>query len=160
MINTKTTFQVRTFIYSSRYCRRHFIYHTFKPVNDEQKTTFTQCLSILLDPAVDVTIDCAMHHGTLQFIHGTRKVISNSLVIDLIHGGILGRSCKKHSIVSRDHSGCGIRQWETTLHSNIVSHWLNPYPARSLVTIFTWLLRRRSPTRCYCRLPMWCICFR
>ena len=32
-----------------------------------------------------------------------------------------------------DHSECGISQWETTLQRNVVSHWLSPYPERSLV---------------------------
>ena len=27
-----------------------------------------------------------------------------------------------------DHSGYGLNQWETTLHCNVVSHWLSPYP--------------------------------
>ena len=26
------------------------------------------------------------------------------------------------------HSGFGLSQWETMLHSNVVSHWLSPYP--------------------------------
>ena len=29
---------------------------------------------------------------------------------------------------SWDHSGHVLIQWETTLHCNVVSHWLNPYP--------------------------------
>ena len=28
----------------------------------------------------------------------------------------------------RDHSGHGLSQWETTLHCNVVSHWLSQYP--------------------------------
>ena len=31
-----------------------------------------------------------------------------------------------------DHSGYGLSQWETTLHYNVVSHWLSPYPEWSL----------------------------
>ena len=27
----------------------------------------------------------------------------------------------------REHSGYGFSQWETTLHCNVVYHWLNPY---------------------------------
>ena len=27
-----------------------------------------------------------------------------------------------------DHSGYGLSQWETTLHCNVVSLWLSPYP--------------------------------
>ena len=42
---------------------------------------------------------------------------------------------------SREHSGCGFSQGETTLYHNVFSHWLNPYPEWSL-----WrhpLIRRR-----------------
>ena len=28
----------------------------------------------------------------------------------------------------RDHSGCGLSQWEMALHGNIISYWLSPYP--------------------------------
>ena len=34
---------------------------------------------------------------------------------------------------SRDNSGYGLSQWGTTLHSNVVSHWLSPYPEWSLL---------------------------
>ena len=34
-----------------------------------------------------------------------------------------------------DHSGYVVSQWETTLHCNVVSHWLNPYQEWSLVTV-------------------------
>ena len=30
----------------------------------------------------------------------------------------------------------GLSQWETTLQSNVVSHWLNPYPTWSLLYIY------------------------
>ena len=33
---------------------------------------------------------------------------------------------------TRDHSGYGFSQWETTLQCNVVSHCLNPYPEWSL----------------------------
>ena len=32
----------------------------------------------------------------------------------------------------RDPSGYGLSQWETTLHCNVVSHWLSPYSELSL----------------------------
>ena len=31
-------------------------------------------------------------------------------------------------INSMEHSGYGLGQWETTVHCNVVSHWLSPYP--------------------------------
>ena len=31
-----------------------------------------------------------------------------------------------------DHYGYGLGQWKTTLQCNVVSHWLSPYPERSL----------------------------
>ena len=34
----------------------------------------------------------------------------------------------------RDHSGHGLSQWETTLHCNVVSLWLSPYPEWSVPT--------------------------
>ena len=37
------------------------------------------------------------------------------------------------STISRDHSGYGLNQWNTTLECNIVSHWLNPHPEWSLI---------------------------
>ena len=39
---------------------------------------------------------------------------------------------KQVIIIYRDHSGYGFSQWVTTLHFNVVSHWLSPYPERSL----------------------------
>ena len=36
-----------------------------------------------------------------------------------------------NSYTCMDHSGYGISQWETTLHWNIVSHWLSPYPEKA-----------------------------
>ena len=38
-----------------------------------------------------------------------------------------------NSRVNRNHSWYGLSQWEMTLRSNIVSHWLSPYPEWSLV---------------------------
>ena len=32
----------------------------------------------------------------------------------------------------RNHSGYGLSQWETTLHCNVISHWLSSYPQWSL----------------------------
>ena len=34
---------------------------------------------------------------------------------------------------SRNHSGYEFRQWKATLHCDVVSHWLSPYPIRSLL---------------------------
>ena len=31
-----------------------------------------------------------------------------------------------------DHSGYGLSKWETTLHCNVVSHWLSPHPEWSI----------------------------
>ena len=36
--------------------------------------------------------------------------------------------CWYAEMVSRDHSGYGLSQWETLLQCNIISHWLSPYP--------------------------------
>ena len=36
--------------------------------------------------------------------------------------------CHTNFILPRDHSRYGLSQWETTLHCNVVSHWLSPYP--------------------------------
>ena len=33
-----------------------------------------------------------------------------------------------HYQAPKGHSGCGLSQWETTLHCNVISHWLSPYP--------------------------------
>ena len=35
---------------------------------------------------------------------------------------------------TRDNSGYGLSKWEKTLHCNVVSHWLSPYPEWSLQT--------------------------
>ena len=35
---------------------------------------------------------------------------------------------RNYSQKSRHHCGYGLRQWETMLHCNAVSHWLSPYP--------------------------------
>ena len=37
------------------------------------------------------------------------------------------------SVLHRDHSEYGLSQWETTLHCNVVFHWLHPYPEWSLL---------------------------
>ena len=37
--------------------------------------------------------------------------------------------------ICRDNSGYGLSQWEMMLQSNVVSHWLSPYPEWSLVCI-------------------------
>ena len=36
-------------------------------------------------------------------------------------------------VVCKVNSGYGFDQWETTLKCNVVSHWLSPYPERSLI---------------------------
>ena len=48
--------------------------------------------------------------------------------------------------LSKDRFGCGLSQWETTLHSN-VSHWLSPCSEWSLLTtvIFEILNRYNIP---------------
>ena len=38
-----------------------------------------------------------------------------------------------HDCEIRDHSGCGLSQWETALHCNDVSHWLSPFSEWFLV---------------------------
>ena len=40
----------------------------------------------------------------------------------------------------RDHSEYELSQWETTLHCNVVSHWLSPFPEWSLGLLFVVLL--------------------
>ena len=30
--------------------------------------------------------------------------------------------------IKMDHSGHGLSRWEMTLHRNVISHWLSPYP--------------------------------
>ena len=51
-----------------------------------------------------------------------------------------------------DHSGWGISQWETTLHRNVVSHWLSPYPEWSLyiyIYIYiTWIHNELLKRKC------------
>ena len=37
---------------------------------------------------------------------------------------------------NRNQSGYGISQWETTLHNDVVSHWLSPYPQWSLENLW------------------------
>ena len=37
---------------------------------------------------------------------------------------------------NRGHSGYGLSQWETTLHCNVVSHWLSQYPEWSLRRLY------------------------
>ena len=37
--------------------------------------------------------------------------------------------------ILRDHAGYGLSQWETTLHCNVVSHWLRPYPEWSQILL-------------------------
>ena len=41
------------------------------------------------------------------------------------------------SFITRDHSGYGLSQWETTLHCNVASYWLCPYSEWSLMTRFS-----------------------
>ena len=38
----------------------------------------------------------------------------------------------------RDQSGYWFSQWEMTLHCNVISHWLSPYPECSLQTLIMW----------------------
>ena len=37
--------------------------------------------------------------------------------------------------ITRDHSGYGLSQWETTLQCKVVSHWLSPCPEWSKIMI-------------------------
>ena len=62
-------------------------------------------------------------------------------------------SYKTAPLKPRVHSGFGFSQWQTTLHCNVVFHWLSPYPEWSLkpcaynffpyidVTWASWLLK-------------------
>ena len=34
----------------------------------------------------------------------------------------------RRRVTSKEWQGYGLSQWETTLHCNVVSHWLSPYP--------------------------------
>ena len=45
----------------------------------------------------------------------------------------------------RDHFFVCVQQWETTLHCNVVSHWLHAYKKMTLVPDDTTLAHRTSP---------------
>ena len=51
--------------------------------------------------------------------------------------------------VQNDHSRYELSQWETTLHCNVVSHWLGPYPQWSLSTAMTKVDHVLRPTHIY-----------
>ena len=51
--------------------------------------------------------------------------------------------------IYNDHSRYGLSQWETTLHCNVVSHWLGPYPQWSLSTAMTKVDHVLRPTHIY-----------
>ena len=44
------------------------------------------------------------------------------------------QECMLLLYIHRGHSGCGLSQWNITLHCNVTSHWLSPYPEWSLHT--------------------------
>ena len=52
-----------------------------------------------------------------------------------------------YSVLSRDHSGYGLHQWEEALLCNAFSHWLSPYPEWSLAVL---------PVYTCCICPWWC----
>ena len=50
---------------------------------------------------------------------------------------------------NKDHSEFGFSQWETTLHCNVASHWLSPYPEWSIykcyfISSFDYLIKGKS----------------
>ena len=52
-------------------------------------------------------------------------------------------------VFSKDYSVYGLIQWETTLHCNVVSHWLNPYLDWSMEHCVVW---SQELLRCILRL--------
>ena len=67
------------------------------------------------------------------------------------NAGSISISWRQHeaspSFIIRDHSEFGLIQRETTLHCNVVSHWLSPYTERSLTTTPKWI-----PISCTCQI--------
>ena len=59
-----------------------------------------------------------------------KKKKSCSLVIGLIELCLEPQYIPR---IIRDHSEYGLSQWETTLHCNVVCHWLSPYKEWSLI---------------------------
>ena len=69
-------------------------------------------------------------NGVMVVVIQTRRLRGDRRVPDLFTN--LKRSLINALDLIRNHFGYGLSQWETTLHSNVVSHWLTPYPEWSL----------------------------
>ena len=52
------------------------------------------------------------------------------------------------NIKTRDHSGYGFSQWQSTLQCNAVFHWQSPYPEKSLKTVLNHNKTRQAQLMC------------
>ena len=59
--------------------------------------------------------------------------------------------------VIMNHSGCGLRQWETTLLCNVVSHWLSPYPEWNLIRNHSVCGHSQWETTLHCNVVSHCL---
>ena len=59
---------------------------------------------------------------------GDKPLSEPMMVILSMHICVTRPQWVKTNSVLRDHSGYGLSRWEATLHCNMVSHWLRPYP--------------------------------
>ena len=68
----------------------------------------------------------------IRYLHRYRGHHCSSICLSLIPGACLSDPFTCFITTDKDLFGYGLRQWETTLHCNVVSHWLSPYLKWSL----------------------------
>ena len=101
-------------------------------LRDDRKCKYIKCKYIFLCFLKEIQHKKGESWGSWSFIESMVTAIAKGRQLLCIYQWSYDFFALAHWFALRDHSGYGLSQWETTLHCNIVSHWLSPYPEWSL----------------------------
>ena len=108
---------------SIRWCLLISLFHV--PNGSMKHETSARCrASRIVKQSTPVWYTSYFYHGSIL------SHISYHIIDHLASSGL--NPDHSPSVTDTNHSGHGLRQWETTLQSNVVSHWLSPYTEWSL----------------------------
>ena len=100
-----------------------------------------------------------VHIMTSQWKHSIVAITNNDIKRTIIYIVATATNPKSQDDQIRDHTRYGLSQWETTLHCNVVSHWLSHthnYPWKCMPRIHQELLNNHNKTVCI--FPWGCNC--
>ena len=107
--------------------RQHFLKHSFGWKLIFRFKSYWNCIAkfkLFLHIAACFDVNCALCgvDNIVQCYKCKEGYQLNSMT------GLCERKWRHDCVILWTHSNYELSQWETTLHCNVVSHWLSPYP--------------------------------